>query len=176
MENADCILSPDGQLPACDERIVALLRYWRSIRPAGAAFPGRQHFDPVAIPRLLPWLWLMDVQRAPLRFRFRVMGTEQTAFIGDDPTGRWVDERFPKLLDKLTYKHFVACAERGAMTYQCPLPVAHVDKRYMSSERICLPMARNGRDIDMVLAMSIFHPTIEGNGAALPQPAAAATL
>lgn len=175
MEYSDCILSVDGDLPPCDERIAALLQYWRSIRPDSAKFPGRQHFDPVAIPKLLPWIWLMDVQRAPLRFRFRVMGTEQTAFIGDDPTGRWVDERFPNLLTKITYRHFVACAERGAMTYQSPLPVAHVDKRYMSSERICLPMARNGHDIDMVLAMSVFHPTVDA-AAALPQPAVGGTL
>ncbi len=40
--------------------IIDIHAYWQSIRPAPELLPGRQHFDPVAIPRLLARL------RAPL--------------------------------------------------------------------------------------------------------------
>lgn len=47
-----------------------LYEYWHSKRPSDAALPGRQHVDPLEIPSLLPHLFLIDVVREPLRFRY----------------------------------------------------------------------------------------------------------
>ena len=35
-------------------RVARLYRYWLSIHPPGGGLPGRQHFDPVDVPELLP--------------------------------------------------------------------------------------------------------------------------
>src|SRR5690348_8213244 len=44
----------------CDHRLRELYEYWRSRHPAEGVLPGRQHFDPVDVPKLLPWIWLVD--------------------------------------------------------------------------------------------------------------------
>jgi hypothetical protein len=36
------------------ERLARLYAYWRAIRPAPDALPGRRHFDPVDVPWALP--------------------------------------------------------------------------------------------------------------------------
>src|SRR3546814_18827524 len=66
------IILPEDAAP----KIKALLAYWQSIHPAGGGLPGRRHLDPVDIPELLPNIWMIDVKRGPLRFRFRLVGTE----------------------------------------------------------------------------------------------------
>ena len=45
--------------------IRALYDYWVSVHPPGG-LPGRQHIDPIAIPRLLPHLFMVDVSRDPI--------------------------------------------------------------------------------------------------------------
>src|SRR5277367_4446374 len=65
-------------LPAdADPRLRRLHDYWRSAHPTGGGLPGRQHLDPCDIAPLLRWIWMMDVHRDPLRFRYRLLGTEQ---------------------------------------------------------------------------------------------------
>jgi hypothetical protein len=151
------MLSPEDALPPCDRRIAELHRYWLSIRPARGRLPGRRHFDPVAVPRLLPWIFLLDVERAPLRFRYRLVGSEEVAALGCDPTGRWCDELVADFAAAPTYPQWVATAEEGRIAYHHGLPVVHVPKDYISTERLLLPLARDGERVDMILAIAVFH-------------------
>src|SRR5262245_24319768 len=48
--------------------------YWLSVAPPDR-LPGRQHIAPEDLIPLLPRLWLLDVYRDPLRFRYRLVGT-----------------------------------------------------------------------------------------------------
>lgn len=54
--NADAQASVELQTPPadCEPKIRAAYDYWRRIHPA-QGLPGRQHFDPANIPRLLPF-------------------------------------------------------------------------------------------------------------------------
>ena len=56
------------------ETIAPALSYWESIR-SGRALPRRCDIDPTQIPRLLPYIMLVDVLAEPLDFRFRLVGT-----------------------------------------------------------------------------------------------------
>ena len=151
-------------LPAdCDPRVRQLFDYWLSIHPAGGGLPGRQHFDPLAVAKLLPWLWMADVQRSPLRFRYRLLGTENVREMERDYTGRWIDEANPGFLASPIYPQFVAAVERGQVAYRNGPPHHHVRsdyvamKDYITIERVLLPMARDGRVVDLLLAISIYH-------------------
>jgi hypothetical protein len=157
MEPVEFIIAPGDDLPPCDERIAALNDYWRAIRPAPDRLPGRQHFDPLDVPRLLSWIWLLDVHRDPLRFRYRLMGTEQVRVIGSDTTGQWLHECFPHVPAAPTYRHFLAAAEHGMISYNRGFPVLHVPKEYILTERIFLPLARDGHQVDMLLALTVYH-------------------
>lgn len=141
----------------CDRRLRQLYDYWRSIAPGEGLLPGRQHFDPLDIPALLPWVWLLDVHRHPLRFRYRVTGTEHRRVSGRDATGWWMDELHPDFERFASYAEFVALAERGALSYRKGQPMFRLSEEVREMERVMMPLARNGRDVDMLLAITVYH-------------------
>jgi hypothetical protein len=143
--------------PSCSPKIRAIHEYWLSIHPAPEVLPGRQHVDPLAIPALLPWVWLVDVQRSPLRFRQRLTGTEQVRAMERDVTGMWIDEAFPKFLSSPAYPQFVACVEQAQVQYRRGPGLFHLAKEFLSVERVLLPLARDGRTVDMLLALTDYH-------------------
>jgi hypothetical protein len=151
-------MSSSDSVPAdCDARIARLHGYWRSLRSASGGLPGRQHLDPGAIADLLPWVWMVDVRHAPLRFKYRLVGTEQVAEMEADYTGRWMDEAHPDFLASPAYAQFVAAAERGVVAYSAGRPLIRLPKEHSTVERLLLPMARDGSRVDMLLAMTIYH-------------------
>jgi hypothetical protein len=48
--------------------------YWLAIGPEGQ-LPGRQHLAPEEMVPMLSRMWMLDVHRDPLRFRYRLYGT-----------------------------------------------------------------------------------------------------
>jgi len=64
--------------------------YWLAIRPVQGLLPGRQHFDPLAIPKVMPRLWLLDVVReaGTMRFRYRLVGTKEVETLQREVTGQ----------------------------------------------------------------------------------------
>src|SRR5258708_28088876 len=93
-----------GRPPAAtDPRLRAFFAYWRSKAPPDR-LPGRQHIDPLDIPRLLQHIAMFDVVRdggvrdggvraGAVRFRFllighavvQLMGAGYTGLSGDQP-------------------------------------------------------------------------------------------
>lgn len=64
-----------------------LFEYWKSKQSAGDCPPARRDLDPIVdIPRLAGNLVLIDVR--PDGYWYRLVGTTNTAFWGEDPTGR----------------------------------------------------------------------------------------
>lgn len=141
-----------------DARVRLLYDHWQSLRPAPDILPGRQHFDPTALPvSVLPFLWLADVQRNPIRFRYRLLGTEHVRVLGHDYTGQWIDAIYPAFLGSGAYRQYVAAAERAEVGYRKGDTLIILPKDYRSMERLLLPLARDGREVDMLLAISVYH-------------------
>lgn len=142
-----------------DVRVRALYDYWLA-RCRDGCPPRRSDIDPVDLPNLLRWLWLVDVARDapgwPMRFRCRLMGTEHVRTMGHDPTGKWMDEAFPTFLTNPTYSDYVQVAETGIPSYRAGTPLYHLDKNHVRMERIMLPLAGSGNTIDMILAITVY--------------------
>jgi hypothetical protein len=156
MEQFECSQPADGELPPCHENIITIHRYWLGIRPP-SLLPGRQHLDPAAIPSLLPCIRLYDVFRDPWRFRYRLVGTELVRYMGRDPTGTWFGGDGSDA--SKSFRDLVLVASGNGLCYHRGFPVhsaQHKDR--LKSERILLPLARNGRDIDMILSYTVHHP------------------
>jgi hypothetical protein len=144
-------------LPAdSDPRIQRLYAYWLRVHPRSGGLPGRQHIDPVELRDLLPWLWMVDVERGPLRFRYRLLGTEQVRAMERDLTGRFLDEAHPSFVGSASYPQYVAAAERGQPGYRRGAPSFHLNKDYVALERLLLPLGRDGRNVDMLLAITVY--------------------
>src|SRR5688572_27444072 len=74
------------------QRVHRLHEYWRSKAGAQGSVPRRRDIDPTELPDLLPNLMLLDVERNPLRFRYRLVGTRIVDFSYRDFTGTYLDE------------------------------------------------------------------------------------
>lgn len=54
--------------------------------------PSRGDINPRDIPRLLPFVSLIEVEREPVRYRVRLAGTRLFDFYNGEITGKYVDE------------------------------------------------------------------------------------
>jgi hypothetical protein len=72
--------------------------WWLAHRgPSG--IPDRRDLDPAAMRSLLPNLFIADIEPAPFRVRYRLVGTKAVRVTGFDITGRYLDELLNADLD-----------------------------------------------------------------------------
>ena len=68
-----------------------LYKYWNG-KKGDRKMPSRPDICPTEIVDLLPKIILIDVEYEPLRFRFRLVGTDVVTAMGQDATGKYLDE------------------------------------------------------------------------------------
>jgi hypothetical protein len=153
----------DFELPDdCSSNMVELLKYWRSIHTE-SGLPARRDFDPLGLPPVCwPNISLLDVAKDPLRFRIRLMGTEIVRFKQCDGTGQWLDEFDPGFERCAGFEMFRNCVMSGAPVYGKNIVESEDEGTNARAERICLPLASNGRDVDVLLLMTNFHDNRKG--------------
>lgn len=145
----------DGVPEDCQQKIKCIVDYWLSIHPE-EGLPGRQHFDPVAIPHLLANIRLLDVIGDPPRFFTRLMGTRLRSFYGREHTGHWYDEMFPHFMKSKTHADLVAAVRTKKPVWRRGKPNLHYLKDFLALERVFLPLARDGEHVDMILTLVLF--------------------
>jgi hypothetical protein len=77
----------------CHERVRAIYRYWDSKR-MGRLMPSRSDLDPLEFLRFLPDICLVDVMPDARKYVYRLIGTNEVALRGRDPTGLPVGEGY----------------------------------------------------------------------------------
>ena len=125
-------------------------RYWERIR-GERSMPRRGDLDPVEIPRLLPFVMLVDVLAEPLDFRFRLIGSAIQAIIARNYVGR----RFSELPHMV--KGNMIWAEYEAVVSQHRPVAAILDyvgtDRFVEGVRHCLmPLSNDDRAVNMIFA------------------------
>ncbi len=143
----------------CHPKIRRLFEHWKSIHPPGGLLPGRQHLDPLHVPKLLPVMWMLDVYRDPLRFRYRLIGTDHVFAMETDPTGKWFDDVHPALMTGPLYTLILAATERGLPAYRRGKPTIQLEKDYLELETMMLPLATDGRTVDILLGITVYGRT-----------------
>jgi hypothetical protein len=150
------------QLPDTAHPLIrAAFDYWRQIHPADATLPGRQHFDPLHIPHLLPHVWLVDVLRgahAAPAFRYRVVGTAVDRSMGQTLTGKYMDVVIPGFNDDPRLcGPYITAAETACPSYRKGPPLFRHNQQYRMLERLLLPLARDGSMVDMLFCVTLFY-------------------
>lgn len=136
-------------------RIRTLYEYWCSIAPPGK-LPGRQHFDPLHVPALLPNLWLVEVHHDPLRFFYRLVGSKIEEVAGERLTGLWFAQRLTGAALQRVNMGMQAVLENREPSWRRGKPRIRWEKDHMEIERLYLPFAADGENVDMILAISEF--------------------
>ena len=131
-------------------RLRQLWQYWRA-RHNGTAPPTRRDIDPLEIPRLLPYVMLVDVLDGAADFRYRLVGTHVTTIHGADNTGKRVSECFGPnereqvvALFRRVVREGVAIAFRGRPKRR--------DNRVLEYEIVHLPLRAENGAVGIVLA------------------------
>lgn len=153
-------MSEYGTLPPRDFRdqirhadLVRLYDYW-ALRRNGRSFPARADLDPVEFRFAVGNVTLIDVLEAPLRFRFRLVGSLMAQRLGWDLTGRMVDE-----VPDSEYRERVVQGFRKVVETRRPNTTLYertVDGKPRRFEVLRLPLAADGETIDMLLLCPMF--------------------
>jgi hypothetical protein len=132
-----------------------LYDYWRSLAPPGR-LPGRRDLVPEDIAPLWSRAWMLDVFRDPLRYRYRLCGTDMVRSYGREVTGKWLDEVHPALIaNPQSCERFRFMAETGCATWRRGMPLWIRDPKHQAIETLIVPLAGNGRTVDKLLAVSV---------------------
>jgi hypothetical protein len=136
-----------------------LLGIWDA-RRQGRQMPARADFDPCDLKAHLGHLFLVDVERNPIRFRYRLVGTHITNVVNRDVTGRYFEDIYiGRLLETMIEVHSWVANERA------PLRIfsrtGHAPNMVYVYDGLLLPLSTDGETMNMVLGALLF--TLLGN-------------
>jgi len=134
-----------------DDTLRRLYQYWNEKR-GGRRFPARRDIDPLDFAYVLGWVTLVDVTYNPVRFRFRLYGSELSHRIGLDLTGTYADQHPNREFGAMLQRSWQEVVDRAE-----PICVRYdrvVDNRTQPWEALRMPMSSDGATIDMLLAGS----------------------
>jgi len=146
-----------GLSPSAHPKILALHAYWQKIAPEPGQMPGRRHIDPSAIPTLLPNLWLLDVLREPMRFRFRLIGTTLDRRGLPAKPGDFLEPLLKKAGAPQSVQDFESVANERRLLWYRRRPVIRHDRELAEIEGVLLPLATDGSEVDMILCLTVFY-------------------
>lgn len=155
------IYEDETLLTVCSPLFASLFKVWDGKR-AGRTYPARSDFDPL---ELRPWLGrisLLDVLPGPpMDFRYRLCGSQTVAQYGLDLTGRRFSEACYIGTPSEAQAAMSELVRIGKVRYRND-PVGDVRGFASMRERIYLPLAEDGKTIDMILCYQqsriLVHP------------------
>jgi|GEM_PF-421978 len=137
------------------DAVAAFATLWEA-RRQGACLPGRDDFS---IEDLMPWfghVLIMDVGADAADFRYRMIGTEITAFRDRDYTGKWISEcSFGESRESMiaTFRNPVVQRRPIFRSGWVQWPV---DGTWRSFDSVHCPLAADGRTADMTIGVLYF--------------------
>lgn len=127
--------------------------YWRS--RCADRLPSRAMIDPTDIPALLPHVVIHGVQREPLDFVYRLIGTEVRRHMAEDRTGQWMSAVPGQRPPSQIWDNLARLVATGRpILNQTPYTGPHRD--FLRMESVQLPLAADGVKVDMILVFVDF--------------------
>ena len=129
--------------------------YWDGKR-VGRSMPSRRDIDPIEIPRLLPYVMLIDVLRDPLDFRYRLIGTEVRRILHGDYTGKRYTDVPGKGPGSVVWGDYEAVVARKEPLVSTP-PYVGPDKQVRRCRNLLMPLSDDGATVNMVLGVVVIE-------------------
>lgn len=155
------IYEDDSLLTVCSPPFAGLFKLWDSKR-TGHTYPARGDFDPLEMKPWLGRLSLLDVLPGPpMDFRYRLVGTMTAEQYGIDLTGKLFTEACFIGTPAEAQAAMTEFVRIGKVRYRND-PVEDMRGFASMRERIYLPLAEDGKTIDMILCYQqsriLVHP------------------
>jgi hypothetical protein len=113
------------------------------------AHRGRADIHPEEMTRDLPFVYLVDVLRDPLAFRFRLVGTRVSVWSGKDYTGATLNAAEYGPSWKIIFEAYREIVERRAPT-AAELFAPWRMREFQYYERFLAPLAEDGQTVTMI--------------------------
>lgn len=156
-EKSYVVCTSETDTNSWNPKVVRFFKYWLSLNPE-KGLPGRQHFDPLDIPDLMPRIWMLDVLRQPLRYRYRFAGTKEVETLQREVTGKMFEEVHPQAYNRQeTTGRLGDSVQHGVATYRKGKIIAIHKKEHMIVENCVVPLARDGLLVDLIVGFSILY-------------------
>jgi hypothetical protein len=141
----------DDAPPGIGPRGESALAYWQTLR-RGRRIPARVDLDPTEIPKLLPGVILVEVEREPLDFRYRLVGSDIDVIAHRPFRGLRFSEILHMRRGNDIWAQFARVAETAAPLWS---EIAYVGADpFVKRIRHCLmPLGADGETVDMVFAV-----------------------
>ena len=131
-------------------RLGLLHAYWSS-KLAGRPMPSRSDIDPVEIPKLLPWIMLVDVDDGGANFRYRLVGSEIASLVGAALKGKSVGSAVSGPYTEWLLGVYRTAVERKKPVFsQSELGFGSRGLKRVVS-RLMLPLSSDGVSVSMIL-------------------------
>ena len=150
--------------PQLHPELQEFLDYWLSKHGPQGQLPSRAQIDPSEIPTLLTGIALYDVERVNsalgYRFKYRLLGTRHSAMNQADFSGRYVEDvHYPDEAVPIVGA-FSLVVERKLPHYWHRDRISRRDpSARVPYERIVVPLAADGVNVNMLFALFVFHNT-----------------
>jgi len=139
-------------------KVRRIVEYWRSLMPGPGLLPGRRQFDPTAVPDLLNHLWLLEiVPDDPRRFRLRLVGGALTEAGAGLRKGQFFVESGTPEEAARAHARFSSMEKSRLIDWRRGPPALGYMEHVRELERVMLPLAADGRSVDMFLCLTVFY-------------------
>ena len=139
----------ERRIASCHETVREVAAYWRS-KCTDRVMPKRADIDPAEIKAYLPSITLVNVVPDERRFVYRLVGTQEVAGRGVDPTGQSVrDAYYAESLEAALACYEYVVRERRPFCFAEPYFTADDWKEH--EDTIYLPLSEDGESVSMIL-------------------------
>lgn len=146
--------------PIADAMLRALYQNWCELAQAAGGLPAIQAFDPMRLPRLLPQIWIVEVDAATRRLRVRLAGENINAIYGRNIGGQYFRDVYdPADLDTIVARYGRCLAEPAI--FRATGSVYAAAGRLTAGERLALPMLGRGGVTDTLLGATVYGGRVE---------------
>jgi hypothetical protein len=147
---------PDLQDPG----LRVLYDYWLTLADGAKGLPSVQRFDPLHLPKLLPNVWIIEVEPATRRFRMRLTGENINAIYGRSIAGLYFRDVFqPGDAEIVAARYSRALTEPAV--FHASGSVYAAGGNLTVGERLGLPMlGREGRT-NTLLGATVYRSPLE---------------
>jgi hypothetical protein len=146
--------------PVADEQLRSLYQHWRQLAQAAGGLPPIQAFDPLHLPKVLPRIWIVEVEAATRRFRVRLAGENINAIYGRNIGGRYFRDVYdPTDIDTIVAR-YRRCLTQPAI-FRATGSVYAAAGRLTAGERLALPMLGRGGVTDTLLGATAYGGKLE---------------
>ena len=147
---------PDIQDPG----LRVLYDYWLSLAQEASGLPSVQGFDPLNLPRLLPNLWIVEVDAASGRFRMRLTGENINAIYGRSIAGLYFKDVFqPGDVEIIVARYSRALSEPAI--FHASGSVYAAGGNLTVGERLGLPMLGREGQTNILLGATVYRRSLD---------------